>query len=159
MPKIYVRTLTVPSEAIDVLGHVNNLEYIRWMQEIATEHSAAQGWTLERYVALGAGWFVRRHEVEYLRPAFAGDALSVLTWVDSFERSSSPRRYLFHRASDATIVARAETLWVFVNYATGVPSRIPADVRGAFEVATEADALRAVNVRADGARAGASPTA
>ena len=68
------------------------------MQDVATEHSAAQGWPLERYVALGAGWFVRRHTVEYLRPAFAGDTLTLLTWVAAFERSSSPRRYLFFRA-------------------------------------------------------------
>lgn len=142
MPQIHARTFAVPPEAIDVLGHVNNLEYIRWMQEIATEHSGVQGWPLERYVALGAGWFVRRHTIEYLRPVFAGDALTILTWVEAFGRSSSPRRYLFHRAGDAQVVARAETLWVFVSYATGAPLRIPADLRDAFEVATEAEALR-----------------
>ena len=147
MPQIHARSLTVPPEAIDVLGHVNNLEYIRWMQEIATEHSAVQGWTLERYVALGAGWFVRRHTIEYLRPAFAGDALMILTWVESFARSSSPRRYLFHRARDAQVVARAETLWVFVDYATGAPLRIPAELRSAFETATEVEALRALSAR------------
>lgn len=156
MPRIHVRALTVPPEAIDALGHVNNLEYVRWMQEVATEHSAVQGWPLERYAALGAGWFVRRHEVEYLRPAFAGDALRILTWVDTFERASSSRRYLFHRAHDAAIVARAQTLWVFVNYASGAPLRIPADVRAAFDVATEAEALRVANAGADGDRAGAA---
>ena len=89
---------------------------------------------------------MRRHAIEYLRPAFAGDALTILTWVESFGRSSSPRRYLFHRARDAQLVARAETLWVFVKYATGAPLRIPADLREAFDVATEAEALRALPV-------------
>ncbi len=98
----------------------------------------------ERYADLGAGWFVRRHAIEYLRPVFAGDALTILTWVEAFGRSSSPRRYLFHRAGDAQVVARAETLWVFVSYATGAPLRIPADLKDAFEVATEAEALRAL---------------
>ena len=151
MPQLHVRSLTVPPEAIDVLGHVNNLEYIRWMQEVATEHSVVQGWPLERYVALGAGWFVRRHTIEYLRPAFAGDALSLLTWVASFERSSSPRRYLFYRPRDAQVVARAETLWVFVKYRTGAPLRIPPELRSAFDVATEADALAALSVQPHGA--------
>jgi acyl-CoA thioester hydrolase len=145
MPRIHVRSLTVPAEAIDVLGHVNNLEYVRWMQEVATEHSAAQGWPLERYVALGAGWFVRRHTVEYLRPAFAGETLEVHTWVASFERCSSPRRYLFFRPADGQVVVRAETLWVFVRYESGAPVRIPADLRGAFDVVPEAEALRALS--------------
>jgi acyl-CoA thioester hydrolase len=145
VPRIYSRSLTVPAEAIDVLGHVNNLEYVRWMQDVATEHSAAQGWPLERYVALGAGWFVRRHTVDYLRPAFAGDALTLLTWVAAFERSSSPRRYLFFRPADGQVVARAETLWVFVRYATGAPLRIPPDLQSAFDVVPDAEALRAVS--------------
>ena len=137
MPRIYARSLTVPQQAIDVLGHVNNLEYVRWMQDVATEHSEAQGWPLERYVARGAGWFVRRHAIEYLRPAFAGDTLSLVTWVAGFERTSSPRKYLFFRSTDREIVARAETLWVFVDFGTGAPVRIPADLRSAFEVVTD----------------------
>ncbi len=143
MPRIHIRSLTVPPESIDVMGHVNNLEYVRWMQDVATEHSAAQGWPLERYVALGAGWFVRRHTVEYLRPAFAGDTLTLLTWVAAFERSSSPRRYLFFRPADGQPVARAETLWVFVSFSTGAPKRIPAELRDAFAVVPDAEALRA----------------
>jgi len=142
MPRVHRYPITVPSESIDVLGHVNNQEYVRWMQEAATGHSIAQGWPLARYVARGQGWFVRRHTVEYLRPAFAGDALALYTWVASFERSSSPRRYLFHRAADRAVVARAETLWVFVDFRTGAPVRIPADLRSAFEVVGDDEALR-----------------
>jgi acyl-CoA thioester hydrolase len=40
------------------------------MQDIAIEHSAAAGWPMARYVELGAGWVVRSHFIEYLRPAF-----------------------------------------------------------------------------------------
>ncbi len=142
MPRIHRHPITVGPDSIDALGHVNNQEYVRWMQEGATAHSIAQGWPLERYVTLGRGWFVRRHTVEYLRPAFAGDALALYTWVAAFERSSSPRRYLFRRAADRAVVARAETLWVFVDFGTGAPVRIPAELRSAFEVVADDEALR-----------------
>lgn len=142
MPRIHRHPIAVTPDSIDALGHVNNQEYVRWMQEAATAHSALQGWPLERYVARGQGWFVRRHTVEYLKPAFAGDALALFTWVASFERSSSPRRYLFHRAADRAVVARAETLWVFVDFRTGSPVRIPADLRAAFDVVADDEALR-----------------
>ncbi len=144
MPRIHRHPIDVELGSIDVLGHVNNQEYVRWMQEAATAHSILQGWPLERYVARGQGWFVRRHTVEYLRPAFAGDGLCLFTWVAAFARSSSPRRYLFHRAADRAVVARAETLWVFVDFRTGAPVRIPAELRSAFEVVTDDEALGAL---------------
>lgn len=134
MPRIYVHTFAVPATAIDVNRHVNNLEYLRWMQEVATAHSAAQGWPVERYLAAGAGWFVRSHAIEYLRPAVEGDTLSILTWVAGFGSGSSPRRYLFWRAADGQIVARAKSVWAFVDFASGRPARIPNELRAAFPV-------------------------
>lgn len=134
MPRVLVRAFVVSPDVIDVNGHVNNLAYLRWMQEIAIEHSAAQGWPLERYQATGTGWVVRSHTIEYLAPSFAGDTITLLTWVTGFARHTSPRRYLFWRERDATTLARAETLWVFVSTRTGRPERIPPGVAGAFEV-------------------------
>ncbi len=144
MARVFVHRFAVCAESIDALGHVNNLEYLRWMQEGATMHSTEQGWPLARYVELGAGWFVRSHAIEYLRPAYAGETLALLTWVAGFNRSSSPRKYLFYRPGDGQAIARAETLWVFVDFRTGAPARIVKELRAAFEVvADEGEALRA----------------
>lgn len=78
MPQIYQYKLTVTGDAVDVNGHVNNLEYLRWMQDAAILHSDAQGCT-KATTAAGATWVVRTHRVEYLRPAFAGEEIIVLT--------------------------------------------------------------------------------
>jgi acyl-CoA thioester hydrolase len=139
VPRIFSHHFTVGDDAIDVNRHVNNLVYLRWMQEVATAHSAAQGWTLERYLAAGAGWFVRSHTIEYLRPAFLGEALAVHTWVSGFTPRSSPRRYLFVRPADGAPIAKAETLWVFVDFATGRPVAIPPAVEAAFPVVPDDD--------------------
>jgi acyl-CoA thioester hydrolase len=139
MPRVYSHHFLVPDDAIDVNRHVNNLAYLRWMQDVATAHSVAQGWPLERYLATGAGWFVRSHYIEYLRPAFAGDELAVHTWVSGITPRSSPRRYRFVRAADGESVATAETLWVFVNFASGRPVRIPDEVAVSFPVVPDDD--------------------
>ena len=139
MPRIYTRRLTVPDDVIDVNRHVNNLAYLRWMQDVATAHSVAQGWPLERYLGIGAGWFVRSHFIEYLRPAFAGDALAIRTWVADIAARSSTRRYLFVREGDGQHVARAETLWVWVDFATGRPARIPGEVMASFPIVPDDD--------------------
>ncbi len=139
MPRVYSHRFLVPDDAIDVNRHVNNLAYLRWMQDVATAHSVAQGWPLERYLAAGAGWFVRSHYIEYLRPAFAGDELAVHTWVAGITSRSSPRRYRFVREADGHSVANAETLWVFVDFASGRPVRIPDEVAGSFPVVADDD--------------------
>lgn len=122
---VYVRRIRVPPGAIDLNGHTNNLEYLRWMQEIALAHSAARGWTLARYRSLGATWVVRSHHIEYLRPTHAGDELLLLTWVEALGRRQSPRGYCFVRSHDLKPVVRARTQWVFVDAASGRPREIP----------------------------------
>jgi acyl-CoA thioester hydrolase len=140
---VYTRRFAVPHDAIDVNGHVNNLAYVAWMQEIAIEHSAAAGWPLARYQAIGAAWVVRSHFVEYLRPLFQGDPLAVHTWVPRFDQRATPRRYLFVRESDRREVARAETAWVFVDLATGKRRGLPAELLAAFHPLADDAVVRA----------------
>jgi acyl-CoA thioester hydrolase len=142
MPRIYVRTFAVPADAIDGVGHVNNLEYLRWMLDAAAEHTAAQGWPLSRYEAAGAGWVVRSHAIEYLRPAFAGEKIALATWVATMARTSSTRKYLYYRPADDAVLATAQTLWAFVDFRSGRLTRIPEAVLSAFEtVASDDEAL------------------
>ena len=139
---IYTRRFAVPAEAIDVNGHVNNLAYVSWMQDVAIEHSAAANWPLERYQAIGAAWVVRSHFVEYLRPLFLGEPLAVHTWVPRFDQRAAPRKYLFVRESDRREVARAETAWVFVDLGTGKRRPLPPELIAAFHPIADDRAVR-----------------
>ena len=65
----------VPAEAIDGNGHANNVEYVRWMQEIARSHSEACGGA-GIAEGLGAAWVVRSHHIEYLKPLREGDSVA-----------------------------------------------------------------------------------
>ncbi len=128
MNLVHEHPIRVDASAVDINGHVNNTEHVRWMQEAAIAHSTALGWPMERYREIGRTWIVRRHEIEYLAPAFAGDDLLAQTWVDSFRQVRSIRKYRILRPRDGAIVAVAQTLWVFVDTSTGRPSPIPAEL-------------------------------
>lgn len=134
MPQLFTHTFSVPQDAIDELGHVSNLKYLAWMQDIAIRHSSAQGWPVERYLETGAVWVVRSHFITYLRPAFAGQTITLQTWVAEFKPRSSLRRYLVRRNSDDRVLVEAETVWVYVDRQNGRPRRIPDELRSAFEV-------------------------
>jgi acyl-CoA thioester hydrolase len=97
----------------------------------ATRHFNAAGGRAAMQAA-GCTWVVRSHNVEYLLPAFAGERVQVLTWVASFNRALSVRRYRFLRAADGKLLVRGETLWVFVSVTTGRPVRIPLEIQQAF---------------------------
>jgi acyl-CoA thioester hydrolase len=137
MNPVFAYDLPVTAEVVDGNGHVNNVAYIQWMQDAAVRHAQATGCTAAT-AAIGATWVVRSHQIEYFSPAFAGDTLTVMTWVANLHKVRSLRKYRFLRAADQTLVARAETNWVFVDAQTGRPRSIPEEVSLALPVvATE----------------------
>lgn len=139
MPAILEWTHIVAEADLDGLGHANNISYLKWMQSAALAHSAAQGWPPEAYSALGCGWVVRTHFIEYLSPALLGDTIVVRTWIADMKKVTSLRRFkiITNRGGEETVLANAETNWAFIDYRTSTPKRIPAEVSGAFEIASE----------------------
>ena len=139
MPAIFEYHVTVTEAEIDEQGHVNNVEYIRWMQAAAIAHSAAQGWPAQRYQEIGAGWVARSHKIEYLQAAFAGDEVVVYTWVSDFRKIRSLRKYKIIRRQDRTVLAIAETDWAFIGMAHRVPRRLPPELVKSFVLVPESE--------------------
>jgi Predicted thioesterase len=136
MPQIYRYELTVPKEAEDQNGHVNNIEYLRWMQDAAVQHSGTSGCT-EATNSIGATWVIRSHWIEYLKPAYAGQNVVVLTWVSDFRRVQSLRKYRIIRPADRALLAEGETDWVFVDAQNGKLRSIPKEIKATFELLPE----------------------
>ena len=130
-PEFRLEVLAVPDD-IDELGHVSNLVYVRYVQEAAKAHSLAVGWSYEAYLKLGAVFVVRKHDIEYLAPAYAGDRIVLTTFVASWSAATSVRRTRIARAGDGKELARASTLWALVSTESGRPRRIPIEVRDSF---------------------------
>ena len=136
MSAIYRHEFVVQPASVDGNGHVNNVEYVKWMQEVAMMHSDSVECTQATREA-GATWVARSHRIEYLRPAFNGDSMAVLTWVSDFRRVRSLRKYKFVRTTDNAVIAEGETDWVFVDAKTGRPISIPEAVSSAFELISQ----------------------
>jgi acyl-CoA thioester hydrolase len=135
LTRIYTKTIVIPASVIDENGHVNNVAYVQWMQDIAVEHYSFLG-GLEMQKPFGT-WFIREHKVQYLLPAFPGDRIEIRTWVENVRRVQSLRKYEFVRESDGRLLVRGETEWVFVDAATGGLRAIPEEVKALFQTSTE----------------------
>jgi acyl-CoA thioester hydrolase len=96
-------------------------------------HAIARGWEAATEAA-GAAWVARAHRITYLRPAFAGDRVRVLTWIVDVRGATSLRGYRIERAGDNAVLAEAETDFALVDARTGRPRRVPPELRAAFDV-------------------------
>jgi acyl-CoA thioester hydrolase len=132
MSLTHERVFRIRQYECDAYGHVNNTNYLRYMQEAAFDASASVGYDLARYAALGHHWLIRETEIEYLAPLRYGDSVRVKTWVEDFHRVRSRRAYELHRVGDEQLVARGTTDWVYVNSQTGQPARIPPEMVAVF---------------------------
>jgi len=130
---VYSKTITIPQSAIDENGHVNNVAYVQWMQDIAVEHYSSIGGV--EVQGSEVTWVVREHKIEYLFPAFAGEEIEIRTWVENIRRVRSLRKYEFVRKSDGKMLVKGETDWVFVDVKTGAPRAVPDEVVKIFSFA------------------------
>lgn len=128
---VYTKTIIIPQAAIDENGHVNNVIYVQWMQDIAVEHYESVG-GIEAQRNEGT-WVVREHKIDYLLPAFAGEEIEIKTWVEDIRRARSLRKYEFVRTSDGKVLVKGETEWVFVDVRSGKPMGIPDEVINVFK--------------------------
>ena len=127
MERIFRFPIKVGKESIDVLGHTNNKEYLRWMEEAALAHSDSLGWTMGRYLKIGKVFVASTHKIEYLRPTFEGDELTMLTWVETMDGSKSRRCFYLKR--DNKVCMQGWTEWTFVDLQTGRAANISGEVK------------------------------
>ncbi len=114
---------------IDELGHVNNVVWVRWIQEIATAHwmAVAPAEAVARFI-----WVVVRHEIDYAGNVGAGDTVTGRTWIsDPPKGARFDRNIEFLNASGKSIV-RAKTTWALIQRDTGRLARVPPELAAAF---------------------------
>lgn len=121
--------LRVEADDIDMMGHVNNTVYLRWVQDVATAHwRAVAAEDAQRETV----WVVRRHEIDYKTAALPGDEVLVQTWVGTAMGLTFERHTRMLRAADQQVLAQARTLWCPISTRTGRPQRISAQLRSQF---------------------------
>jgi acyl-CoA thioester hydrolase len=117
--------LTVTSADIDEMGHVNNVVYVRWVQEVAAAH-----WHALASAELKAkyAWVVLRHEIDYKNPAFLHDDVTGYTWVGAYHGARFDR-YVTIKVQDKILV-EAKTTWCLLDAKSLRPTRVSEDITG-----------------------------
>ena len=119
----FVFSLLVGENEIDNLNHVNNVHYLKWVQNAAQKH-----WEILSNANLNSSyvWVVLRHEIDYLSSAKLNDILTVETWIGDSYGIKSERFVEIKRATK--LIAKAKTIWCLLDKKTMKPVRIPTEI-------------------------------
>jgi acyl-CoA thioester hydrolase len=125
----FEQRITATADDIDMLGHVNNAVWVRWIQDIATAHweAVADPAHVADYL-----WVVVRHEIDYLRALKLDQAVTARTWVGDAPKGARFDRHVEFIGAEGRPCVRAKTTWAMIDRGSGRPLRVPADVAERF---------------------------
>lgn len=120
-PEVFEQTLVVQSEHLDEMIHVNNVQYLQWVQDIAKAHweNRAKAEWLEKYA-----WVALSHHIEYKKPTVQGDEILLQTHVKEFTGVKSHRLVRIRNAKTGDLLTQASTVWCMLDRVTMRPTRV-----------------------------------
>jgi acyl-CoA thioester hydrolase len=130
-PQHFELPIQIQPDDIDAVGHVNNVVYVRWVQDAAIAHWRAAAPAADQAALF---WVVLRHEIDYKRAAFLHDEIVARTWVGQASRRTFERHTELLRGADRKLLARARTLWCPIDVETGKFTDVSPEVRARFSV-------------------------
>ena len=127
--KSYSMTTKVLPEHIDALGHVNNVQYLYWVQDAAHNHWEALIQNIDKPLGV---WVVRSHSITYKQAALEGDKLTLKTYVKQSRGVLSERIVEIFNA-EQKLLAVCSTQWCYINPINQKPEMIPNTVLELFQ--------------------------
>ena len=123
----FAHSFLVERSDIDEQGHVNNVAYLRWIQDVAVAHwrHRASEEQLARY-----SWVTVRHEIDYKKQAFEGDEITATTWVGEWKHVTCERFTEISRGDD--LLVKSRTVWCMIDKETAKPARITQELINRF---------------------------
>lgn len=113
-----IEIVALPTD-IDELNHVNNVVFVRWVQDVAIAHWMA---TSSKTLRDTYSWMLLRHEIDYVGQAFLGDRLIGTTWVGEAKGATFER--FVELKKDGKVITKSRTVWALLDAKTLKPKRI-----------------------------------
>ena len=122
MSLIFERQIQVTQQHIDANNHVNNVQYVHWVEEIAEAH-----WDFVKHKTEFPDdiWMLVDHHIQYKKQVYLGDVITVRTYPKPPEGIRQPRKVEFY--CNDVLVVDSLTLWVFVDKETQHVKRLDAN--------------------------------
>jgi len=124
----YTTSMCARSYEIGRDGIISAGTLLRYLEELATQASAAAGFPHSWYEEHNSGWVVRQMTFELHRPLALADRLFLDTWPAQYSRIQAYREYTVSDEQNQHPLAIAHGHWVYVSRQQGLPIRVPAEI-------------------------------
>jgi acyl-CoA thioester hydrolase len=115
-------SLQVRSYECDSYGHVNNANYLHYLEYARYEFLKDIGFDYPGALKAGYGVYVVRVEIDYKKSAFTDEPLLIRSWPVKKGAASGVIAQQIFRGED--LIVEAKVTWAFVD-SRGVPTRLP----------------------------------
>lgn len=122
MSLIFEKEIKIMEDHIDQNNHVNNVQYVKWVEEIAGEH-----WDFVKHITEYPNdiWMLIDHHIQYKKQVYLGDTITVKTYPKPPEGVKQPRKVEFY--CNNHLVVDSSTLWVLIDSETQKIKRLESD--------------------------------
>ena len=115
-------SLKVRSYECDSYGHVNNANYLHYLEYARYEFLRDVGFDYSAMLEAGYGIYVARIEIDYKKPAVTDDELLIKSWPVKKGAVSGIIAQEIRRGED--LIVAAKVTWAFVD-SNGIPAKLP----------------------------------
>ncbi len=122
---VYKTKLSVRTYECDGYGHVNNANYLNYLEFARWDFLKQIGFDNEAILKGGYGVYVARIEIDYKKSARADDELVIHTWALKKGAVSGVLQQQILRGEE--IIVEAKVTWAFVDK-NGLPVKIPKEL-------------------------------
>ena len=130
MSSSFTMPFTAGPEHIDMNGHVNNMVWLQWVQDIATAHwtTVAPQDQQDAYA-----WWVSRHEIDYRGNIAEGEIVSARTFIPDPPQGARFLRCVDFNNAEGKPIVQVRSMWVLIDRTRGRPLRITREIAAPFQ--------------------------
>lgn len=127
MDRIFQHSIAIKADDIDFMGHVNNANYLTWVQEAVVSHwqNFAPSEALATHL-----WVALKHEITYRKPAFLEDEVIADVLLEKVQGARAFYTTVIRRGEE--VLAEVQSSWCCVDADTLRPMRIAKDIANQF---------------------------
>lgn len=129
-PEIFELKFSVEERHLDLQNHVNNVQYVQWVQDVAQAHWEARATPVQQEKLF---WIVVKHEISYKQQAFLGEQILLQTYVGKTTHVKSTRHVIIKNAETKKVLVEAKTVWALMDEEKQKPTKISEELKKVFK--------------------------
>ncbi|MEM1132828.1 MAG: thioesterase family protein [Pseudomonadota bacterium] len=127
MSQQHHHSISVSASDIDFMGHVNNANYLNWVQDAVIAHweKIAPPTAVAEHL-----WVALKHEITYRKPAFLDDDVVATVILEKVHGARAFYDTVIRRGEE--VLAEVKSSWCCIDAETLKPARLTKEVVAKF---------------------------